>query len=869
MDGTAHNSSQTQDILTQGPDLTQQGVPDDDPLLSPAFQPKPAFGRLMPTNGGPSTDLLLYAAAEAHVHVMGRRSSCQIPVVQARFEVAQHQSWAKWAFNMISNVHCRILFRDDQVILEDCSNNGTMVNSNVLLRKGQKRVLYNGDTIGLVNPQTLMKKMRNQHMIQELVQRYTFVFMEAPKLWSNRQTSESKKQTWIEKDYDVRDEVGVGTMGQVRRAIHRETGIERAVKIIQLKGQNLPDLQAEAEILRTLEHPYIVELTDVYITRDTLYLVMELLKGGDLFDRIVAKGCYSETDSRRVMRRLLSAVHYLHEEQNIVHRDIKPENILLSSRDNDVDVKLTDFGLAKTCKDEGLKTFCGTPQYFAPEVLRRRHTVAGRGRYGPAADMWSLGVILYVLLSGTPPFDTDQGIDMVVHARIDFPDEYWREISAEAKDLIQRLLVSDPRKRFTVQQACQHRWILTEDGDTHVHPLKDPKVIEAATKPRAEDLSDLLVSDSAEFSNHATATRKTTADPFVQQLPPQRRIFQAVAAKDKVLTAAGSEHIEKDVQLERKDPISIDGELCGSEAKSPTVGLSGKQPSVAVFDYNVAGVGDAENASISTEECASTTKTVEAESIRLSDDGDSTKKLSFASIATPATKTFPPTRTERSSLEELVTGTSLPQLDSEQRKIPSDSPRRVSDTDRHALDPSGVTFPDENKDPDASLRKPKIVCLRFQEPEAVSTHKKPPKRQGVAVTPMDRKEDDDPVSAELSDDEIASFSEQTESIASFDSTLETKPVENKKDSPKTEVDEDTEKDEQAARGKKKRTSVNFRLNRRASKEQPTRKRRSTKAVGDSLGRLGGPTQKRRRAGTKKDDIGKAKQTTLGTWVHKK
>lgn len=178
----------------------------------------------------------------------------------------------------------------------------------------------------------------------------------------------------IQQDYDIRDLLGTGTTGEVRRAIHRVTGREVAVKIIGvarnraafLSTQTTTELQAEASILQQLSHPYVIQLYDVYTCANhtAIYLVMELLPGGDLFDRIVAKGQYSETDSRRVTRRLLAAVHYLHQTCNLVHRDLKPENILLTSATSDIHVKLTDFGLAKL--DGDLKTFCGTPQYFAP-----------------------------------------------------------------------------------------------------------------------------------------------------------------------------------------------------------------------------------------------------------------------------------------------------------------------------------------------------------------------------------------------------------------------------------------------------------------------------------------------------------------------
>jgi phosphorylase kinase gamma subunit/serine/threonine-protein kinase Chk2/calcium/calmodulin-dependent protein kinase I len=293
----------------------------------------------------------------------------------------------------------------------------------------------------------------------------------------------------VEEEYDIRDVLGSGTCGEVRRAIHRHTGEQLAVKVIALGGRNRANrfeeasaaFEAEASILQALDHPYVVKLVDVFVSPGVaVYLVMELLHGGDLFDRIVKKGNYSEVESRRVMRRLLNAIFYLHEIKNVVHRDLKPENILMVNCENDVNVKLTDFGLAKSVTDDGLKTFCGTPQYFAPEVLRRRHTVAGRGRYGKQADMWSLGVILYILLSGMPPFDVSGGLDAVADAKIEFPPDKWRNLSDEAKDLVRLLLMADPKKRISVKDACKHKWIMTEDGDTHTYPLDDPAVSLAA-----------------------------------------------------------------------------------------------------------------------------------------------------------------------------------------------------------------------------------------------------------------------------------------------------------------------------------------------------------------------------------------------------
>ena len=158
------------------------------------------------------------------------------------------------------------------------------------------------------------------------------------------------------------------------------------------------------------------------------------------------------------MVKILSAVSYLHR-NSIIHRDLKPENILLVSSSDDTEIKLTDFGLAKKADHDGLKTFCGTPQYFAPEVLRRKGTVNGEGRYGTAADMWSLGVVLYILLTGTFPFDEDHLFDQIKTASYSLDGMEWKHISDAAKDLVQRMLKLNVKQRISVDEAMRHPWI--------------------------------------------------------------------------------------------------------------------------------------------------------------------------------------------------------------------------------------------------------------------------------------------------------------------------------------------------------------------------------------------------------------------------
>ena len=434
---------------------------------------------------------------------LGRSHKCDIT---AHFSASNtlsksEKSSLEWGKSMISNRHCRIFQQSNggQIVIEDNSGNGTFINQQTHLRKGETRILHSGDEICLVNMETLRKKISSYRVIQRIAQQFSFIIVQSktrkscvnPRAmnynFGRGHFSSSKNESHvspvfekiaakrIETFYDMREILGDGTSGQVRRAIHRQSGEEKAVKIISLRRHvNVSIMEREVKLLQSLNHPYIVKLEEVFVRHgEAMYLVMEIVKGGDLFDSIIEKQRYTAVEARRTMRRLLSAVYYLHNTSNIVHRDLKPENILCSSPTH---VKLADFGLAKIVKPDGLKTFCGTPAYFAPEVLQRRHTVSGQGRYGKPADMWSLGVILYILLTGKPPFDPDMEESSNLF-EVDFESDVqiWSKL-LPAKDLVQKLLCLDPQRRLTVAQACDHSWINMEDGDTHCHPLEDPAV---------------------------------------------------------------------------------------------------------------------------------------------------------------------------------------------------------------------------------------------------------------------------------------------------------------------------------------------------------------------------------------------------------
>eukprot|EP00005_Dracoamoeba_jomungandri_P006449 CAMPEP_0174261642 /NCGR_PEP_ID=MMETSP0439-20130205/11689_1 /TAXON_ID=0 /ORGANISM="Stereomyxa ramosa, Strain Chinc5" /LENGTH=312 /DNA_ID=CAMNT_0015346149 /DNA_START=62 /DNA_END=1000 /DNA_ORIENTATION=+ len=262
----------------------------------------------------------------------------------------------------------------------------------------------------------------------------------------------------ITKKYEIKKELGRGAFSVVRLGINKKSREKVAIKIIDRNdvGKDYEkNLQMEVEILRKVNHPNIISLHEMVECEDKLYFVMELVTGGELFDRIVEKGSYSEEDAKTLVRKIVSAIEYLHQ-KNIAHRDLKPENLLVKSLTNDTEVKIADFGLSKIIdKDKLMQTACGTPGYVAPEVLNAEG-------YDKEVDMWSIGVITYILLCGFPPFYSEsvpEVFEQIMKAEYDYPEEYWEDISEEAKDFINNLLVVDIDKRMTAGGALRHPWL--------------------------------------------------------------------------------------------------------------------------------------------------------------------------------------------------------------------------------------------------------------------------------------------------------------------------------------------------------------------------------------------------------------------------
>ncbi|XP_009881310.1 PREDICTED: calcium/calmodulin-dependent protein kinase type 1D [Charadrius vociferus] len=252
-----------------------------------------------------------------------------------------------------------------------------------------------------------------------------------------------------------------GAFSEVVLAEERASGKLFAVKCIPkkaLKGKE-SSIENEIAVLRKIKHENIVALEDIYESPNHLYLVMQLVSGGELFDRIVEKGFYTEKDASTLIRQVLDAVYYLHR-MGIVHRDLKPENLLYYSQDEESKIMISDFGLSKMeGKGDVMSTACGTPGYVAPEVLAQKP-------YSKAVDCWSIGVIAYILLCGYPPFydENDSKLfEQILKAEYEFDSPYWDDISESAKDFIRNLMEKDPNKRYTCEQAARHPWIA---GDT-------------------------------------------------------------------------------------------------------------------------------------------------------------------------------------------------------------------------------------------------------------------------------------------------------------------------------------------------------------------------------------------------------------------
>eukprot|EP00934_Nitzschia_sp_Nitz4_P006100 Nitzschia sp. Nitz4//scaffold113_size70149//35399//37051//NITZ4_005950-RA/size70149-augustus-gene-0.84-mRNA-1//1//CDS//3329533341//6090//frame0 len=258
--------------------------------------------------------------------------------------------------------------------------------------------------------------------------------------------------------YQLNARLKSGSFATVCRGTHRASGKKVAIKCVLRKDLPPTDDAAifdEVAIMSSLSHPHIVPLIDFFEEKDCYFLVMELMSGGDLFDRIGKKKSYSEADARDLAIKMLKAMSYCHAHR-IAHCDMKPKNLLLMSEDNDSYIKLADFGFAARCHTaKSLSKQCGTPFFVSPEILMRQP-------YDWQSDMWSVGCIIFLLLSGNLPFmgrSQKELFRKIVSGKFEFDEDDWCDVSPDAKDLVKKLLVLDPDERLTSNEALKHKWM--------------------------------------------------------------------------------------------------------------------------------------------------------------------------------------------------------------------------------------------------------------------------------------------------------------------------------------------------------------------------------------------------------------------------
>ncbi|XP_077457018.1 serine/threonine-protein kinase Chk2 isoform X2 [Stigmatopora argus] len=316
-------------------------------------------------------------------------------------------------FRIYSKQHFRVYKEGDQVFVEDLSNNGTFVDGDKIGRN-KKLPLVNNAVLALAEP-------RNK----------VFVFID---LTSDQ---ESALPGELRDKYLLTRRIGTGVCGEVRLAFERSTCKKFAVKIInknnfKSEGMATRNALTEIQILQRIDHPCLIKTQDFYQTDDNFFIVLELMEGGELFNRIKSQQRLSEATAKLYFYQMLKAVQYLHG-QGIIHRDLKPENILLASQDEDCIIKVTDFNQSRIVEESVLmKTLCGTPFYLAPEVLT--HAAAGGG-YGLAVDAWSLGVLLFICLCGYPPFHESfhelSVSEQIVRGSFTMVPAKWRHVSEQ------------------------------------------------------------------------------------------------------------------------------------------------------------------------------------------------------------------------------------------------------------------------------------------------------------------------------------------------------------------------------------------------------------------------------------------------------
>ncbi|KAL4681897.1 hypothetical protein H8959_007374 [Pygathrix nigripes] len=398
-----------------------------EPSILGGSERRPMVLGVMSKGRGPSAACFCITECVNDNYWFGRDKSCEYCFDEPLLKrTDKYRTYSKKHFRIFREVGPKNSYI---AYIEDHSGNGTFVNTE-LVGKGKRRPLNNNSEIAL-----------------SLSRNKVFVFFD---LTVDDQSVYPKA---LRDEYIMSKTLGSGACGEVKLAFERKTCKKVAIKIISKR---------KFAIGSARETPCIIKIKNFFDAED-YYIVLELMEGGELFDKVVGNKRLKEATCKLYFYQMLLAVQYLHE-NGIIHRDLKPENVLLSSQEEDCLIKITDFGHSKILGETSLmRTLCGTPTYLAPEVL----VSVGTAGYNRAVDCWSLGVILFICLSGYPPFSehrTQVSLkDQITSGKYNFIPEVWAEISEKALDLVKKLLVVDPKARFTTEEALRHPWLQDED----------------------------------------------------------------------------------------------------------------------------------------------------------------------------------------------------------------------------------------------------------------------------------------------------------------------------------------------------------------------------------------------------------------------
>ncbi|XP_070619528.1 serine/threonine-protein kinase Chk2 isoform X2 [Erythrolamprus reginae] len=433
---SSSSSSGTLSSLETLPAHDLPAIPEDPEEEAEAARP---WGHLFPLAGG-----FLELACQKSEYWFGRDPGCDYSF--SELDLPRGETYRQY-----SKRHFRIFRPGPQgcfvTYLEDQSANGTFVNGHVV-GKGRKVPLAQVAKIALSLPHNKV---------------FVFTDLEADPLLDYPKD--------MQKKYLVSKRLGSGACGEVKLAFERDSQRKVAIKVIRrskVRTDAWPEthhkpfnIETEVGILKRINHPCLIKIIDFFEGKD-FYIVLELMEGGELFDKVQRPARLSERTCKLYFYQMLLAVQYLHK-HGIIHRDLKLENVLLSSREENCLVKVTDFGQSKIIGETSLmQTLCGTPDYLAPEILQ----FAGTAGYGRSVDCWSLGVILFMCLSGYPPFSKESARlslkEQITSGNYRYVEEVWKDVSREAFDLVQRLLVVEPTRRLKIEEALEHPWLQDE-----------------------------------------------------------------------------------------------------------------------------------------------------------------------------------------------------------------------------------------------------------------------------------------------------------------------------------------------------------------------------------------------------------------------